>query len=67
MTLDVVMRIITANANIPAEVFGGAGFSLWGLVLARSKPHRLKPAPLRYPFGSEKRGLNDTETPYAAM
>ena len=24
----------------------GAGFSLWGLVLARTKPHRLKPAPL---------------------
>jgi len=28
------------------EGFGGAGFSLWGLVLARSKSHRLKPAPL---------------------
>jgi hypothetical protein len=26
--------------------FSGAGFSLWGLVLARSNPHRLKPAPL---------------------
>ena len=24
----------------------GAGFSLWGLRLARTKPHRLKPAPL---------------------
>ncbi len=24
----------------------GAGFSLWGLVLASTKPHRLKPAPL---------------------
>src|SRR5579864_3031687 len=23
----------------------GAGFSLWGFVLARTKPHRLKPAP----------------------
>src|SRR5882672_2947046 len=23
----------------------GAGFSLWGLVLASTKPHRLKPAP----------------------
>ena len=26
---------------------GGAGFSLWGLVLASTKIHRLKPAPLR--------------------
>src|SRR6202140_3304066 len=26
--------------------FGGAGFSLWGVVLARFKTHRLKPAPL---------------------
>ena len=24
---------------------GGAGFSLWGFVSARTKPHRLKPAP----------------------
>jgi len=30
--------------------FGGAGFSLWGgLVLAGTKTHRLKPAPLN-PF-----------------
>src|ERR1700676_5275398 len=27
--------------------FCGAGFSLWGLVLAKIKPHRLKPAPLK--------------------
>ena len=27
------------------EGFGGAGFSLWGLVFARPKTHRLKPAP----------------------
>src|SRR5271165_1008619 len=26
-------------------VLSGAGFSLWGFVLARSKPDRLKPAP----------------------
>jgi hypothetical protein len=26
--------------------FSGAGFSLWGLVLAMSKIRRLKPAPL---------------------
>jgi hypothetical protein len=27
------------------ELAGGAGFSLWGVVLARTTPHRLKPAP----------------------
>ena len=27
----------------------GTGFSLWGLVLAATKPHRLKPVPLRAP------------------
>jgi hypothetical protein len=27
-------------------VFSGTGFSLWGLVLATSKPHGLKPVPL---------------------
>src|ERR1700692_4729517 len=27
----------------------GAGFSLWGLVLAKTKTHRLKPAPLKPP------------------
>jgi len=26
----------------------GAGFSLWGFVLARTKPHRLEPAPLAW-------------------
>ncbi len=35
--------------RLPALRFpgtSGTGFSLWGLVLARTKPHRLKPAPL---------------------
>ena len=27
----------------------GTGFSLWGLVLAATKPHRLKPVPLKAP------------------
>src|SRR5258708_597483 len=27
--------------------FSGAGFSLWGFVIARTKTHRLKPAPLK--------------------
>jgi hypothetical protein len=31
----------------------GAGFSLWGFVLARSKPHRLKPVPLNPRFFQE--------------
>ena len=26
--------------------FSGTGFSLWGFVLARTNPHRLKPVPL---------------------
>ena len=29
-------------------VFSGAGFSMWGSILARTKPHRLKPAPLKH-------------------
>ena len=31
------------------KVLSGAGFSLWVLVLARTNPHRLKPAPLEPP------------------
>jgi hypothetical protein len=29
---------------------GGAGFSLWGFVLAMTKPHRLKPTPQNTKF-----------------
>ncbi len=35
-----------ARALHPEAFASGAGFSLWGLGLARTKPHRLKPAPL---------------------
>ena|ERR1700674_433062 len=35
------VRIFCCAARIPS----GAGFILWGFVLARTKPHRLKPAP----------------------
>ena len=35
-----------ARALHPEAFASGAGFSLWGLRLARTKPHRLKPAPL---------------------
>jgi ABC-type Fe3+-hydroxamate transport system substrate-binding protein len=34
-----------AARSVPSAE-GGAGFSLWGFVPARAKPHRLKPAPL---------------------
>jgi hypothetical protein len=34
------------HASILVRAIGGAGFSLWGLLLARTNPHRLKPAPL---------------------
>jgi hypothetical protein len=54
--LDVVMEIITSRARILEQAFGGAGFTPWRLVLARTKPHRLKPAP-----------LDVTIAPYAAM
>jgi hypothetical protein len=33
--------------------FGGTGFSLWGLILAKPKTHRLKPVP---PNATESRG-----------
>jgi hypothetical protein len=32
---------------VKVEELSGAGFSLWGLVCARTKFHRLKPAPLK--------------------
>src|ERR1700688_1051941 len=34
-----------ASFVLCVKAFGGAGFSQWVLVLARPKPHRLKPAP----------------------
>src|ERR1700674_3447854 len=42
--------------------FSGAGFSLWVLVLARTNPHRLKPAPPIPPqFGRECSGRDPYE------
>ena len=41
--------LLTADSLLsskPRGLLRGAGFSLWGFVLARSKPRRLKPAPL---------------------
>ncbi len=35
-----------ADRTIVVRGFSGAGFSLWGLVLANTKTHRPKPAPL---------------------
>ncbi len=41
--------IDAGTQSVSAELrgFSSAGFSLWGLVLARTNPRRLKPAPLR--------------------
>jgi hypothetical protein len=42
-----VASLFTSIAAGPNRGFGGAGFSLWVLGLARTKTHRLKPAPLK--------------------
>ena len=44
----------TAQARVPvlqgpSGGFRGAGFSLWGFVLAKTEPRRLKPALLKSP------------------
>ncbi len=40
------VRVEAGNCCLEAGTSGGAGFSLWGFVLAATKTHRLKPAPL---------------------
>src|SRR6202051_4680470 len=42
-------------------MLSGAGFSLWGLGLARTKPNRLKPAPLTLCPAKEKRTIRETD------
>jgi hypothetical protein len=39
------------------SVLSGAGFSLWGFVLASTKPRRLKPAPPNPPNSSDAPSL----------
>jgi hypothetical protein len=62
--LIAVCQIYTAPT--PAAIFfrsrlgrslSSAGFSLWGLVLARANPHRLKPALLKAAKMVERRSL----------
>src|SRR5579864_8247633 len=51
MTIFKFFSAVYFNALVAQELdwidFSGAGFSLWVLVLARTNPHRLKPAPLK--------------------
>jgi hypothetical protein len=39
-------KILSSRTAESAATLSGAGFSLWVLVLARTNPRRLKPAPL---------------------
>jgi hypothetical protein len=39
------------------RVLSSTGFSLWGFVLARTKPRRLKPAPLNSPNSADAPSL----------
>jgi hypothetical protein len=39
--------LIRLEAKCGGIGFSGTGFSLWGLILAGTKTHRLKPVPLK--------------------
>jgi hypothetical protein len=46
-SIQIYPRYFTPERHhMQSQCKSGAGFSLWGFVLARTKPHRLKPAPL---------------------
>src|SRR5580704_15982715 len=42
-----IQNSIPPGLELEREAKGGTGFSLWPLVLARTNPHSLKPAPLQ--------------------
>jgi hypothetical protein len=46
-SIQIYPRYFTPERHhMQSQCTSGAGFSLWGFVLARTKSHRLKPVPL---------------------